>query len=184
MSRYNPGRLVPILLGLLLVLPAALAQAPPPSAPGGEPEPEEVRAAIKQFFERRMREELALTDAQTAAMRPLVAEIEQSRSATHRERASTVRALREGLRNGAGDEELQGLLGRLDRIQDEERARERSVMARVDEQLTVRQRVQFRFFIEAFRRGMERRIREWRGERERGSPRQPPGRRLPPAEQP
>ena len=151
MSRHGLACLIPILVALLLSVPVAAAQAPPSPPPADEPAPEEVRQAIMRHFENRMREELGLTDEQMVALRPLVEEIEQSRAATRRERMQTVRALRQGLRGGAGDEELQELLARLERIEDEERSRERAVMSRIDEQLTVRQRVQFRFFIEMFR---------------------------------
>jgi Spy/CpxP family protein refolding chaperone len=173
-----------LLLALLLSAPVVLAQTPPSPAPEGGPAAGELREAIKQFFERRMREELALTDEQMTAMRPLVEEIERSRASTRRERARTVRALREGLRGGASDRELQDRLDRLDRIEDEQRAHERLVMARIDEQLTVRQRVQFRFFIEAFRRRMEDRIRELRSERDGRMRREPLDRRTPPPDRP
>lgn len=180
MSRSHQSRIIPILLALVVSLPIVLAQGPPPPEPDDGPPAGEVREAIKQFFEHRMREELGLTDEQMSAMRPLVDEIERSRAATRRERLQTVRALRGGLRDGAGDAKLQELLDRLGRIEDEERARERSVMTRIDEQLTVRQRVQFRFFIDAFRRRMERRIRELRDERTDAPRGKAPDRRLPP----
>lgn len=167
-----------------LPCPVAVAQAPPPGEPHGDPGAGELREAIRQFFENRLREELGLTDEQMTAIRPLVEEIEQSRAATRRERMQIVRGLRGGLRDGAEDAELQQLLDRLDRIEDEERARERSVMGRIDERLTVRQRVQFRFFIEAFRRRMEDRIRRLREDRNGGPRREPPGRPLPPPDRP
>ena len=55
-------------------------------------------------------------------------------------------------------------------------------MARIDEHLTVRQRVQFRFFTDRFRRMVERRIDDLQRERRGGSgryrngpPSRPPG---------
>jgi hypothetical protein len=80
-----------------------------------------------------------------------------------------VRSLNRGLRQGASDDELQGLLDRLESIEDEQRAFEKSVQARIDQHLTVRQRVQFRFFAERFRRRLERRIEDLQRER-RGGP--------------
>jgi len=166
---------------LVLAVSAAAAQAPPPPEPGADVPEQELQAAIRQFFEQRMREELALSDEQMTAIRPLVEEIERSRAQTRRERMETVRSLRDGIREGMNDQQLQQLLDGLDRLDEEQRARERSAMARIDEQLSVRQRVQFRFFTEAFRRGMEDRIRELRQGRGRPPARAPLERRpLPP----
>lgn len=185
MRRHDRSRWILVLCALLLLpLPIAVAQAPPPTEPEGDPGVGELREAIRQFFENRLREELGLTDEQLTAIRPLVEEIERSRAAARRERMLTVRSLNLGLRDGADDADLQQLLDRLDGIAGKERARELSVMGRIDERLTVRQRVQFRFFIEAFRRNMEERIRQLRDERERGFGQPPPGRRPPPPDQP
>jgi hypothetical protein len=162
----------------------SLAQEPPPAqAPAAGPIDEELGQAIRQHFLTRLRAELALTDEQMAAVTPLVEELEEVRSRLRRDKIDTVRALNHGMEEGAGDAELQGLLDRLDAIEQERRAAEASVMARVDEQLTVRQRVQFRFYTERFRRNLERRIEDIRRDRHRSGnrrgavPRVPPGQR-------
>jgi hypothetical protein len=163
MSRILRHLLIPVLL--LLPAASALGQEGPPTPPGEGPEGQELRQAIRQHFSNRLRAELGLTDEQTEALRPLIDEIERSRAQSRREKAATSRSLQRGLQEGASDSELQELLERLDTIEDEQRAFERSVQARIDQHLTVRQRVQFRFFAERFRRGLERRIDEFRRQR-------------------
>ena len=159
---------------------AAAQQPPPPAEPPTEgPAPrvgaaapdEELGRAIRQHFLTRLRAELALTDEQMEAVAPLVEEIEGTRSRLRRERMQTVRSLQRGMEQGAGDEELQRQLDRLGAIEEEQRLNEAEVMAEIDAQLTVRQRVQFRFYTERFRRNLERRINEMqrdRGGRMRG----------------
>lgn len=184
MKRDLQRRSVLCLVLLPLAFLAALAQEPPPPEADDEPAAQELRQAIREFFENRLREELALTDDQMTAIRPLVEEIEQSRAQTRRERARAVRSLRAGLREGMSDAELQRWLDRLDSLEVEQRERERAVTARIDERLSVRQRVQFRFFTEAFRRKMEERIRALREEREPPPRRAPLDRRPPPPPRP
>ena len=57
----------------------------------------------------------------------------------------TMRRLRQGLRQGAADAELQAHLDALDRIEIDQRAKERELIGEVDQMLTVRQRVELRF---------------------------------------
>lgn len=172
-----------VLLTLLLLLPAAAAPVPAQDTEGPEagPEGEDLRQAIRRHFSNRLRQELALTDEQMSAILPQVEELEQSRNGMRRERRETVRRLTQGLQRGASDAELQQLLDRLDTIEQDQRKVERTAMARIDEQLSVRQRVQFRFFIERFRKAMQQRIEEFRGDgpprRGRYGPRRPGARR-------
>jgi hypothetical protein len=169
---------------VVLLLPASgaagfLAQAAVPGPSAAAAESGELRDAIREHFANRLRQELALTDEQMVALGPLIDEIESTRAETRRERGAVVRSLTRGLRQGASDEELQALLDRLDAIDERQRAAERSTMSRIDEHLTVRQRVQFRFFAERFRRTLERRIQDLQRERRGGAGRPrggPPGR--------
>jgi Spy/CpxP family protein refolding chaperone len=154
---------------LLLIAPGAVAQEEPQPPPEAAPEGEELRRAIRNHFTNGLRAELGLTDEQAEALRPLIDEIENSRAQVRRDRGATVRSLNRGLRQGASDDELQGLLDRLESIDEEQRAFEKSVQTRIDRHLTVRQRVQFRFFAERFRRKLERRIEDLQRER-RGGP--------------
>jgi Spy/CpxP family protein refolding chaperone len=174
-----------IICALPCVGASSMAQEPPPAQePGAGPIDEELGQAIREHFLTRLRAELALTDEQMTAVTPLVEEIESVRSRLRRERVKTVRALNRGMEDGAGDAELQGLLDRLDAIEEEQRAAEASVMVRVDEQLTVRQRVQFRFYTERFRRNLERRIEDLRRDRRGPANRRGPAPRVPAAQRP
>jgi hypothetical protein len=167
---------------------SAGAQEPPPPGepPSDEPAPrvgaagpeEELGRAIRQHFLNRLRAELALSDEQMGAVAPLVEQIESTRSRLRRERLETVRSLQRGMEQGAGDDELQALLDRLEAIDEEQRLTEGEVMTEIDAQLTVRQRVQFRFYTERFRRNLERRINEMQRERG-GRMRGPASRKVP-----
>ena len=67
-------------------------------------------------------------------------------------------------------------LDELDRIESEQR--ERSVRAEIEERFSARQRVQFRFFVDSFRRDVQRKVqglRHERGMRREGPRREPPG---------
>jgi len=128
----------------------------------------ELREAMRQYFENRLRAELALSDEQMAALQPHVRALEQSRAGFREERTQTVRRLRRGLEQGAGDAELQTLLDRLDAIDTEQRAGERGILDEIDQLLSVRQRVEFRFVSEQFRRKLQERIEEMRRRGGRG----------------
>jgi hypothetical protein len=111
--------------------------------------------------------ELALSDEQMERIVPKIEQIEALRTEGRKERAGALRQLRQGLAQGAGDEELQTVLDRLDAIEVDQRRQERQLVAEVDARLTVRQRVQFRFFTQRFRRELQRRIQQLRRERMR-----------------
>jgi len=146
-----------------------------PSAEG--PLASELREAMRRYFHNGLRRELGLTDEQVQAIVPMVERIEQTKTETSRQRRETVRLLRHGLRTGAADGRLQELLDRWHRIEREQQDLERTILAEIDAQLTARQRVQLRFFIETFRRQIARRVQELRqgagpgaGERPRRRP--------------
>jgi len=179
-------RTVRLVGGFLLLVAAPLvawAQTaePPPGPPGEGPAPAELREAMRQFFQNRLRAELGLTDEQMRELAPALERMEQHRLDSGRRRGETLRELQRGMREGASDAELQALLDRLEADARQTREQEQALFAEIDKSLTVRQRVQFRFFTERFRQELERRVREWRdrnGERE--SLRRPP----PPRERP
>jgi hypothetical protein len=143
---------------------AAQEEPPPGDEPGGPPDAE-LRRAMQEYFHNQLRMELALSDEQIAEIAPKLERIEQARVEARRERVATVRQLQRGLREGGADDELQSLLDRLDRIEVDQREAERVVMKEIDEQLTVRQRVKFRFFIQRFRRELQRRVEQLRRQR-------------------
>jgi hypothetical protein len=131
---------------------------------------------MRRFYENRLRQELQLSDEKMAEILPYVDELERLREDFNRERGATVRSLQRGLREGASDIELTEQLESLERIEERHRTGEREIRTRIDAQLTARQRVQFRFFTERFRRELQRRIQQMR--ERRGTDGQPPeGRR-------
>ena len=161
--RPSPRRLafLPVLfLFAGLVTPA---QEPTDSVPGERPG--DVRREMKRVFENRLRSELALSDPQMDEILSLFEQLEQARNAARRDRMEAVQALRRGLGGGASDAELQDLLERLDRIESGQRDVERSFLGKVNEPLSIRQRVQLRFFMEHFRMAMSQKIQELRGRR-------------------
>ena len=144
----------------LAVTPPIVAQPADESAESGE-----LRRAMRDYFQQRLRSELGLTDEQTNEILPKVERIERERTALRRERAETTRALRVGLRQGATDGELQALLDKLGSVQKREQDLRESGQAEIDRLLTVRQRVEYRFFAEAFRRQIQNRIQQLRRDR-------------------
>ncbi len=157
-----------VLAALSLGAPAARGQ----SAGGGALD-EELRQAIETHFRNRLRAELALSDEQMEAIWPHVEQMETVRRELRHERVSVLRDLRLAYRGGAADAELQGLLDRLTEIEDRSRAEERAALARIDQELSVRQRVEFRFLVVRFRQALRERIEAIR--RERGGDGQGPG---------
>ena len=168
---------MPLLL-ILLVAPLVLAQENPRAAPGEEMDTE-LRTAMRRMFENRMRAALQLSDSQMTEIQPHVERLEALRGEARRDRVRTVQQLRNGLADGASDAVLEGLLERLETIESDERAQERQVLALIDDSLSVRQRVQFRFFVERFRRELAQRVNRLRGERGRGGRRAPRDMRQP-----
>ncbi len=165
-----------VILALLLlgtaIAPAWAAQSPGRRG-GPEGEPAELRRAMRQYFEKRLRAELSLTDTQVDHILPRVSELEEAKSAMRRSRMETARRLRRGMEQGATDDELQELLDRVDRVEGEQRELERSMLEEIDEVLSARQRVQLRFFIQHFRQEMQRKVQEFRGDRYRDPRRRP-----------
>jgi len=124
----------------------------------------ELRDAMREYFETRLRSELSLSDDQVEHILPRVQQLEDSKRAAQHERMESVRRLRRGMEQGATDSELQESLDLLDRTENEQWQRERSLLQEIDEVLSTRQRVQLRFFIQRFRRQMQAKIRELRGD--------------------
>jgi len=169
----------PVLAVAMMATGYCLAQGP---GSGGEIEPgHELRQAMQRYFETRLRTEVMLTDEQMGEIVPLVQQIEASRVEATKERREAERSLRRALREGADDAELSAQLDRMDRAELEWRRLELDRRAELEEKLTARQRVQFRFFVDRFRRDMQRRVQRLRQERgtqregrRRGPPRQRP----------
>ena len=107
---------------------------------------------IREHFTSMLRSELALSDDQAETVLPAMAELEQYKRELGRQRRETVHGLQTGMREGASDTELQGLLDRFEQIDDDQRSAERSAMAKIDADLNTRQRVKLRFFVQRFRR--------------------------------
>ncbi len=169
-----------LLLMLLLVTAAApgRAQAPGGRRAGPEGESAELRRAMQQYFQKRLRAEVSLSDAQLEPILPRITQLEDSNRALRRSRMETTRRLRQGLEQDASDDELQELLDRMDRAERDQREHERSLQDQIEELLSARQRVQLRFFIQRFRQEMQRKVQEFRGDRRR-DPRRRPRRDIP-----
>lgn len=148
------------MISLIVVGPALMAQEPPIDEGPGDPE---LRRALYDYFERRLRSELALTDEQAAEVIPAVKKLEQERREAGRERRRLSRELRRAYREGAPDGELERLLDGLETVEARHRARIAELMDDIDRSLTVRQRIQFRTFLERFRQEIRRRVQELRG---------------------
>jgi hypothetical protein len=139
---------------------------------------------MRRYFHNQLRLELALSDEQMAELGPRVERIEDARTRAQRERRATLRELRYGLREGASDEQLQSLLDRLHAIETEQRAAEEAAMSEIDGMLTVRQSVQFRFFIQRFRQELQRRVQQLRRDRTGETGPGPGGSQRPPGGRP
>ncbi len=165
---------------LVLVLLLGTALAPGSAAQGsgrhGDAKggPAELRRAMQQYFEKRLRVEVSLSDPQVEHIVPRVEQLEEAKRAMRRSRMETARRLRFGLERGAADDELQELLDRLDRTERDQRELERSLQKEMDEVLSAPQRVQLRFFMQQFRQEMQSKIREFRGDRRRRPRREAP----------
>jgi hypothetical protein len=148
---------------------------------GREEHRREMEERIRERFTVMLRSELALSDEQAETVLPEMAELDQFKREIGRERRETVRKLQTGLRDGESDAELQSALDRLDQIEDEQRSAERSAMVKIDADLSTRQRVKLRFFVQKFRRQLEERIsnRGERMERRQNRPEDAPRRKRP-----
>jgi len=174
----TPRRLGATLLGLVLWLaPAsALAQGPPrePSSGPGDPE---LREALFRYFEKRLRVDVGLTDAQLAEVVPHVRAMGRERARSLRERRATAIELRRAYREGGADAELESLLNRVEEIDRDLRSRMDELMGEIDASLSVRQRVEFRSFLQQFRRDVRERVQRFRSGSESPRRRRPPTQR-------
>lgn len=144
----------------------------------------DLRREMRKFFSDRLRAELDLTDAQAEEILPQLQRLERNRGELRRQRGDAMQQLRDGSDSGATDDELQALLDQFDRTEREQLDLKRSAYAEIDQQLTVRQRVRLRFFVEGFPRMMREKIMEIRGEAGPGRERGPRPDRRPPGERP
>ncbi len=124
----------------------------------------ELRREMQRYFSTRLRAELALTDEQMRALEPEFDALEASRVRNQRERREIGVLLRNALRDGAGDAEIEELLARFDDLALAHEKEQRERLRKIDASLTVRQRAELRFFLTRFRQDMERRVREFRGQ--------------------
>jgi len=175
----SPQRLATALVALALCLAtvSALAQVPP-RKPDSRPGDPELREALFRYFEKRLRVDVGLTDAQVAEVMPRVRAMERERARSRRERRATAMQLRRAYAEGAADAELESLLSRVEGIDRELRSTMDELMGEIDASLSVRQRVEFRSFLQRFRGEVQERVREFRGGPEN------PRRRRPRAERP
>jgi hypothetical protein len=156
---------------------SAFAQAPPRDPPRGPVDPE-LREALFRYFEKRLRVDVGLTDEQVAEVVPRVRAMERERARSVRDRRTAAMDLRRAYREGAGDAELESLLDRIEEIDRNLRSEMDRLMGEIDASLTVRQRVEFRAFLQQFRRDVRERVQKLRG-----TP-SSPGSRRPPPERP
>jgi hypothetical protein len=160
------------LLTILALAPLAGSQAQ--ERPGAARRQAEIGREMQKLFNNQLRAELALTDDQMEAIGPRIERLETARREARRERIETVQKLRRGFDGGLSDDELQALLDRLDAIEQEQRGLERTQLSMIDEELSTRQRVELRFFMEQFRQDMARKVQELRGNRGDGVRRRGP----------
>ena len=118
-----------------------------------------LRQALVQKFSNGLREHLGLTDRQVEALMPSIRLMEESRTTARRERQAVMRRMRELYRGGGSDAELQATLDRYEEIEERQRREQAAAQARIDEELTVRQRIEYRMYTQRFRRQLERRLR-------------------------
>ena len=125
MKRRTQRNLLMALM-LALVAPAGmLPQGPGDAAGDASGGGRELRAAMQDYFENRLRAALSLTDDQVQHILPRVERFEEQKRLSQREIAESVRRLRRGLDQGATDAELRELLERIDRSEREQWERER-----------------------------------------------------------
>jgi len=164
-------------LKMLLSLPlcaCALALATPVAA---QEDPRPLEERIRAKFEHMVRQELVLTDEQAERVMPLIRKMEDERRDVAHERREIVMSLRRGMKEGASDGELQGLLDRLVALEEDRSDMERETMRDLDAELNVRQRVQLRFCVHEFREQLRARLEQ--RDRERAKRHGPKGERPP-----
>ncbi len=133
--------------------------------PAQEREAATVDEGLREHFGQRLRSELSLSDEQVASILPEIEALERTRSETRANRTRDLRRLREAYEQGSDDAALEKLLTELDASQRYLQDRERATLEQIDQGLTVRQRVQLRFFLQTFRREMQQQIRQLRRDR-------------------
>ena len=151
----------------LLLGASGLAASPVRAEPAAEEDPGEERSGelrreMQRYFSTRLRAELALTDDQMKALEPEFDALDASRVRNQKERREIGMELRNALRGGAGDADIERLLARFDDLALTHEKEQRERLRKIDASLTVRQRAELRFFLTRFRQDMERRVREFR----------------------
>ncbi|ANM29291.1 hypothetical protein ABI59_06350 [Acidobacteria bacterium Mor1] len=161
-----PATILMVLWLALLATPAA-SQAPADGGDAGDAAGQaggdaivdtELWSALRGRYEAGLRRHVAVTDSQVETIMPLVEELEALRRKARRERAATTRSLRIAFEDGGADSELQSLLERLDEIELELRSEERRIRQAIEADLTVRQRVKYRFYSVKFRTELRKRL--------------------------
>lgn len=151
-----------LLLGTAGVAALPVRAEPAAEEVPGEERSGELRREMQRYFSTRLRAELALTDEQVRALEPEFDALEASRVRNQKERREIGADLRNALRGGAGDPEIERLLTRFDDLALTHEKEQRERLRKIDASLTVRQRAELRFFLTRFRQDMERRVREFR----------------------
>ena len=118
----------------------------------------DLRERIQGKFDNMLRQRLQLSDAQEQAVMPEIHRLEEEKRRFDREKMEIVRELRVGMRDGASDDDLRAMLDRLDDNEAQRRQMVQQAMREIDADLTVRQQVQFRFFVSEFRRELRHRL--------------------------
>ena len=174
-GRRTAWRAIRALAMVAVMLVVGVAQArqsdrrPPDS-------PDELRSAMQEYFAKRLRAELSLSDDQFEEIVPLVHRMEETKRSARRVQMESIRRLRQGLTQGASDAELQEALDGLEQSELDQQEDRRAMLRKIDRVLSTRQRVQLRFFTQRFRRDIQDKVQELRGER---APRRRPNRRRP-----
>jgi cell division protein FtsX len=143
-------------------LPTAIAQEQAPRVTDDGAGDPELRRALSNYLERRLRTDIGLTDEQAATVLPKLEAMQGVQTRVRRDKRTTMQDLRRMYEGGATDAELQEALTRLDAIDDGLRNEIRQLMAEIDGALTVRQRVGFRFFLVQVREDVQNRMRQMR----------------------
>ena len=118
----------------------------------------DLRERIQGKFDNMLRQRLQLSDAQEQAVMPEIHRLEEEKRRFDREKMEIVRELRVGMRDGASDDDLRAMLDRLDDNEAQRSQMVQQAMREIDADLTVRQQVQFRFFVSEFRRELRHRL--------------------------
>jgi hypothetical protein len=162
----SPVTLTMLVLVLAVPLSTAIAQEEAPRATDDTAGDPELRRALSDYLERRLRTDLGLTDEQAATVLPKMEEMRGVQTRARRDKHTTTKDLRRMYEGGATDAELLQGLTRLDAIDDGLRNEIRQLMSEIDGALTVRQRVGFRFFLVQVREDVQNRMRQMQSRRQ------------------